>query len=76
MAIYKSLGDIISGIQAQSRPGVTFTVVPQGNGLSGVLRNGVLSWQFLYEPSGLMHVTDRNGASIRTDPSLFIQSLV
>ncbi len=50
MATIKTLGDVITGIQNQSKSGVTYSVALQANGLYGVLRNGALTWQFQFPP--------------------------
>jgi len=72
---FRTIGDIISAVLAQSWPGVAFAVTPQSNGLYLITRNGAPLWSFMMETNGLLHLTDRNGTTERTDPTQFIQAL-
>ena len=67
MATVKTLGDVITGIQNQSKPGVTYSVALQASGAYNVLRNGLLTWQFLFRavPGG----GDLTGAGTDANPT-------
>jgi hypothetical protein len=72
----KQLGDVISGIQNQSKSGVTYSVQLStvNPGMYDVLRNGVRTWSFIFHavPGG----GDLTGAASDSNPTGALIQLV